>query len=321
MKRLAFAGALALCVGAGVLLAARGAQESEFPHPKHEALASGGCASCHAGIYSGDVARNVSVEPAFCAACHNGQAVQRIAWQGYRSPGDRGLKFTHERHPEIGCQSCHGIPGSEGPMAVQAVRAETCLPCHGNGATEHLAVGENPCEYCHTDPAPGHTPDFKTQHGTAAAGLLDCSSCHKETFCLDCHDGPVNPTFQYHPANFVMRHGAESWASPVECAECHSREAFCRDCHAEQGVAQNARQNGGYHDGVSNWLQQHGIAARQGLESCVSCHQQTECMACHSAKSGWRINPHGPDFDPSRVADRSEQACGQCHFGFQLGSP
>ena len=88
-----------------------------------------------------------------------------------------------------------------------------------------------------------------------------------------------------------------------------SVDKFCRDCHANQGVAQDGRQNGGYHDGVANWLQQHGAAARQGMESCTTCHQQTECLACHSAKEGWRVNPHGPDFDPERASDRSTQSC------------
>ena len=57
-------------------------------------------------------------------------------------------------------------------------------------------------------------------------------------------------------------------------------------------------------------------AARQGMESCSTCHQQTECLACHSAKQGWRVNPHGPDFDPERAADRSTQSCAICHTGY-----
>ncbi len=317
MRRLATLSALVFTVGAGALIAAaRGAQE--FPHQKHAAIGAAGCESCHAGIYSGDESRNVSADPALCAGCHNGQAFPEVEYTGY-VPRDSGLKFKHATHPKLGCQNCHGVPGEEGDMAVQAASGDTCLACHGNGAESHFEVGVNPCETCHypESAAPGHTPDFKTQHGTAAAAEQPtCSQCHRETFCVDCHDGPVNPAMQYHPANFVTRHAAESWAAPMECAECHSREVFCRDCHSNQGVAQDGRQNGGYHDGVANWLQQHGVAARQGMDSCVSCHQQTECLACHSAKQGWRVNPHGPDFDPERAADRSTQSCGICHTGY-----
>jgi len=317
MRRLAYLSALALTIGAGALFAAsRGT--FQFPHEKHAALAgSGGCETCHAGIYSGDPSLYVSVSPEFCAGCHDGKMMPSIGWQGYTAK-DSGLKFDHGTHPKLGCKTCHGVPDAQSDMAVQAASGETCLACHGNGASSHFEVGVNPCETCHYEPAPGHTPDFKAGgHSTAASAQLPtCSQCHKETFCTDCHDGPKNPEFQYHPANFVTRHGAEAWAEPVECAQCHSREVFCRDCHTNQGVAQDGRTAGGYHDGVSNWLQQHGLAARQGMDSCVSCHQQTECLACHSAKSGWRINPHGPDFDPQRAADRSTEACAACHTGY-----
>ena len=55
MRRLAYLGALVFTIGAGALFAAsRGA--FEFPHEKHAALASDGCETCHAGIYSGDAA-------------------------------------------------------------------------------------------------------------------------------------------------------------------------------------------------------------------------------------------------------------------------
>jgi predicted CXXCH cytochrome family protein len=269
MRRLAYLGALALTVGAGALFAAS-RSAFEFPHEKHAALGGSGCETCHAGIYSGDASRNVSADPALCAGCHNGQMVVEVDWEGY-TPQESGLKFEHATHPKLGCQTCHGVEGGEGEMAVQAASGDTCLACHGNGAERHFEVGVNPCETCHYEPAPGHTPDFKTQHSTAAAAELpDCTQCHQETFCVDCHDGPVNPGFQYHPANFVTRHSAESWAA----------------------------------------------AARQGMDSCVSCHQQTECLACHSAKAGWRVNPHGPDFDPDRAADRSTQSCAICHTGY-----
>jgi len=239
-----------------------------------------------------------------CTACHDGSR-------------DSNNKFRHSAHPAIGCVTCHRDPEGASDGSFKAADADNCVACHGNGATDHFEVGINPCTTCHFDPRPGHTPDWKTQHATAAAAELpQCSQCHKETFCVDCHDGPKNPGFAYHPANFVTRHAAESWAAPMECSECHSREVFCRDCHSNQGVAQDGRQNGGYHDGVSNWLQQHGAAARQGMESCTTCHQQTSCLACHSAKQGWRVNPHGPDFDPTRAADRSTQSCAICHTGY-----
>ena len=67
-----------------------------------------------------------------------------------------------------------------------------------------------------------------------------------------------------------------------------------------------------------DWLIVHGRAARQGMEECTTCHQQTSCLRCHSARAGWRINPHGPDFDPKRIAQRSTESCSICHTRGQI---
>ena len=100
-----------------------------------------------------------------------------------------------------------------------------------------------------------------------------------------------------------------------DCTACHSTEVFCRTCHTNLGVgATGQRGTGAYHDAQPDWLLGHGKAARQGLAECTTCHQQTSCLRCHSAKFGLRISPHGQDFDPKRVADRSTMSCGHCHF-------
>ena len=57
----------------------------------------------------------------------------------------------------------------------------------------------------------------------------------------------------------------------------------------------------------------HGQAARQSLESCVSCHAERDCLACHSATRGRRINPHGPDFNAERLRESAPSMCVACH--------
>lgn len=126
----------------------------------------------------------------------------------------------------------------------------------------------------------------------------------------------------FHPPNFVLRHGAEAFAARHECAQCHSREAFCRSCHTAVGTgAEGPFITGAFHDGQPEWLLAHGRAARQNMEACASCHQQTSCLRCHSARSGWGMNPHGRGFDPARVGDRSRMSCAVCHFSSQLDPP
>lgn len=160
---------------------------------------------------------------------------------------------------------------------------------------------------------PGHTPDFATRHGTAAAaGLLQCGVCHTERQCADCHADAERPRF--HAIGFVLRHGPEAFSRDAECTACHSGEVFCRDCHAGLGLASEGRTGGAFHDAQPTWLLAHGLAARQDLESCTTCHEERSCLRCHSAKAGFRVSPHGPGFDPADAAGKSQQSCGICHL-------
>ncbi|MDH3733852.1 MAG: cytochrome c3 family protein [Gemmatimonadota bacterium] len=206
---------------------------------------------------------------------------------------------------------------------------------------------------------PGHLPDFGTRHGAAVASdMPSCASCHLEDQCAACHERSANesansvgtaggapesdaalflhspgappvgtlppePRPGYHPDNFVTRHGAESFSLQTNCADCHSTEVFCRDCHESSGfaVGVGGGAGGAFHDAQPNWFFEHGRAARQGMEGCASCHQQTSCLRCHSAKAGLRISPHGPSFDPTRLAARSTISCGVCHTGDQIPPP
>ena len=198
---------------------------------------------------------------------------------------------------------------------------ESCATCHGEGRPEvatrlPAARPDGPQGVIITAGAMigvGHTKTFFDRHGTAAAiGVPQCSACHAERECVACHDGVQKPSF--HPVDFVVRHGAEAFAERPACAACHSQEAFCRDCHTGLGFAAGGRTNAAFHDAQPDWLLAHGQAARQNLESCVACHSEGTCLRCHSAKSGFRVSPHGPDFDPEHVADKSTQSCAICHF-------
>ncbi|MEZ4378739.1 MAG: cytochrome c3 family protein [Gemmatimonadales bacterium] len=85
-------------------------------------------------------------------------------------------------------------------------------------------------------------------------------------------------------------------------------------CHAQAGLgARNTLQAGPYHDAKGAFLVGHGQAARQSLESCVSCHVERDCTVCHSAQGGRRFNPHGPGFDAERLRRRNPEMCIACH--------
>ncbi len=158
-----------------------------------------------------------------------------------------------------------------------------------------------------------HPPDFQERHASfAATGTLTCTGCHTEQYCADCHAGPDSRAF--HPDNFLERHAADVFAGVGDCQSCHSTEAFCRDCHVEAGVASDGTRSTAFHSAEPNWIVTHGQAARIGLQSCASCHGQTDCLECHST-AGWGVNPHGPGFDADAMAERSPGTCELCHLG------
>jgi len=203
-------------------------------------------------------------------------------------------------HAQASCQSCHGRDAS----IVAAA-----LPSPPSGGPQGVLIA--------AARPPFHTSDWVRQHGTAGTtGLPNCAACHTQSYCLDCHDGPDKNTF--HPDNFVLQHGAEAYAERTECASCHSTEVFCRTCHTSSGAGVSASSGNAFHDAQPDWLIVHGRAARQGMEECTTCHQQTSCLRCHSARAGWRINPHGPDFDAERIAKRSTESCSICHTSGQI---
>jgi hypothetical protein len=144
---------------------------------------------------------------------------------------------------------------------------------------------------------------------------MECAACHARQDCLECHlaDPAVAPP-GYHPVDFLARHPAAAYARETSCGDCHNPGSFCGTCHESAGlVGQRPALGAGYHDAKDAFLFGHGPAARRSLESCVTCHAERDCLACHSAVTGRRFNPHGPDFDADQLRSRATQMCTVCH--------
>jgi hypothetical protein len=164
---------------------------------------------------------------------------------------------------------------------------------------------------------------FIERHGPmAAASPGTCTSCHTRTFCADCHEaslvqaqlpqGLAGPRF--HPPNYQARHSAEAYSRRLECSSCHNTAAFCRDCHQEAGFQAVGRLGMGFHDAEPLLLLRHGQPARYALESCATCHVQSDCIQCHSVIGSFRVNPHGRGFDARRAWERNPAICFACHI-------
>jgi len=162
----------------------------------------------------------------------------------------------------------------------------------------------------------GDTVDFTLadRHATlAAASTTGCTGCHVRADCLECHRPSAARGAGYHPDGFLARHPASAYAREASCSDCHNVGVFCSSCHARAGLVASGVLRSGYHDARPFFLVGHGQAARQGLESCVSCHAERDCLTCHSAVGGRRFNPHGPGFDGARMRRKNFAMCTVCH--------
>jgi len=318
-----------------------------FAHGEAAVAADASCTFCHAQESCSSCHVNAGQVPAIAALPTDARVASLTADRDGWWPmpaSHEGSDWATVHGTEVAgaiesCANCHARP--------------SCSGCHGDGAPflaalpEPVKGGPTGVQVVALRP-PGHTFTFAVQHATAASlGLPNCAACHAEAECVDCHalrgtGQPPLPSVpsarhraqkegenpgvaavpsaetagSFHPVNFVMRHAAEAYSVRSDCTACHSTEVFCRDCHTNLGFGDaGATRGDAFHNAQPDWLLSHGRAARQGMEECASCHQQDSCLRCHSAKAGWRVNPHGPDFDPKRVADRSTMSCAICHTG------
>lgn len=210
-------------------------------------------------------------------------------------------------HAQQSCRSCH-IGALASPVVAQLpdIRQEG----RGSPLIRSIAAGDS------SRVVRVHPPNFVSSHATTAgSGRLTCQRCHEQRFCSDCHDG--SGRYRFHQVNYVSRHAADAYSRDRNCTSCHNTETFCRTCHLGNGIASRGGVRGTAHNGQPMWLLQHGQAARQGLEGCTSCHQQRDCLRCHSA-TGLHMNPHGPGFRASLMQTRNRQVCLVCHVSDPL---
>lgn len=269
------------------------------------------CTSCHVDTGATAVIARVPAAP---------ETMELPATEArYPTPASHGAEdflSTHGRDLEVAeCSTCH--------------TQESCTTCHSADTPDpvtRLASRDRamaPGVEVQRSAPPSHaSPWFIEDHeALAAAGQASCRSCHTQSYCTECHESPDRPG--YHPPNFALKHSTQAYGREMECANCHSSSAFCRECHRQLGMQARGRLDGSFHDKAPAWLLRHAQAARQDLESCTTCHRQSDCLQCHSQLGRFRVSPHGPGFEAERLFDKNPQICFACHLSNPLegGSP
>ena len=317
------------------------------------------CDGCH-GTNHDDLDKVKGGDEGFgnCAFCHlrykkrDLNEVTQVVWPV------ANMTSNHKVHAErnIGCESCHGaVQEVELATREQLPRMKGCFGCHAmSGPGKGNARSD--CETCHVKVPAGqiqvsftagkllpprwmgnleHTADFIERHKRVAADNSQaCSSCHREDFCTDCHDGRVRPR-NVHANDYLSLHAVEARLDSPHCASCHQQQQFCLPCHQRAGVTMSGSQGelahqGRFHPPRSVWSelprtrQHHAWEAERNLSACVSCHTERDCAVCHASQSagGRGFNPHPASFQSkcAAAARKNPRPCLVCHEGQSPGS-
>lgn len=140
-------------------------------------------------------------------------------------------------------------------MALSACARMNAIPNLPASHPEALTAGQQvSCAECHEDQQKGtlksfdafsHTPAFVKNHRFyASSDDRLCSTCHKSSFCNDCHTNQVEmkPSIKFgnrpdrempHRGNFMTLHKIEGKLDPASCYRCHGRanNERCITCH------------------------------------------------------------------------------------------
>jgi Doubled CXXCH motif (Paired_CXXCH_1) len=281
----------------------------------------GNCFACH-GIKTAHLAAPDSA----CVTCHvplaQASALSAVEVAQFPAPPSHdvpqfmgaGGHGALAQHAKMG-----GHKAAVAPSCTVCHAQNFCVTCHGevSGLKPVLALAQDPRSVVLAQPRrrpSWHGTDFSDTHAKIAdAYPTTCTACHARTMCLECHRlNPARAT-GYHPSGFLTKHPAQAYSRATKCADCHNTNYFCATCHQQSGLVAKGQLKGGYHNADQQFLLGHGQAARQSLESCVTCHAERDCLTCHSAVQGRGFNPHGPGFDASRLKKENPQMCSACH--------
>lgn len=267
-----------LIVSAVLLIGGPPLWAADFDHAAHLAkVKDADCVFCHG-------AEPEQIKPAAkaCLDCHDQTFVDQVSFPALRTHGPL-WSFQHRPDAKAGtndCATCHA--------------QEFCLECHQSGRADEMGeLGNNMANV--------HRAEFSVTHPIAARTNPQlCSSCHENSYCVDCHE-------QFAPADLALDSHRRGWSDLTVGGSPHGNFApdSCQACHPNSVLP------------AHEWSSAHAREARKNLATCQACHPEGDvCLSCHSARTGLRVSPHPQDW--SDIKDRLKNSsdgrtCRKCH--------
>ena len=303
---------LAGCVAVSRLF---GQERYAFSHALHVGEEQLDCFSCHETALMDDDPGMPVLDS--CEVCHDEFDEEQPPERRVASlfAGDEYLRsrvgglgeevlFSHKAHTgyEESCSACHtGIEENHALSTADDILMADCTACHEARAAPAA------CEDCHReideDWEPlAHRQNWLPTHGSLVHGEFpgasnDCSLCHAESTCTQCHleEPPRNHNNYFR----LSGHGLLASLDRASCAYCHRRDS-CEACHMEVLPRSHAGSFGGTQS-----------------NHCITCHfpLQTEgCITCHKGTPSHLSTPKPPGHNPA-------MNCRTCHNGVEAAMP
>ena len=197
-------------------------------------------------------------------------------------------------------------------MATAFLLVIVCLSFARTSHKEYRDATPEDCRECHSGSGvtENHGAFFMSEHRLLAEkASSNCADCHRQSFCLDCHNGgglapdlrkSLSRRGEYmpktHRSDFISIHSVKAADNPRNCYRCHE-SGFCSDCHNRQiqrnrsGMSIKPHRPVFVSPGVPDpaWVSDHSADARRNLQNCQGCHpQKGDCtnFACHPNLKG-----------------------------------
>lgn len=213
--------------------------------------------------------------------------------------------FDHEAHVKEyvdggDCAACHvaGAPSIIPEIAV-------CLECHGQEEVGGISL-----------PAPKtHGPLWALNHRAEAKGnAIDCSACHEQSDCLDCHKAGfsheqgafTNNMVNVHRSDFHVTHPIAARTDQNLCSSCHEPD-YCNECHDRFQMRGSDIGSPSHRRSFELGFDNPDVEA---IHAGMS--PSTQCDSCHLGSS---VAPdfHSWSVGHAREARRSLATCQACH--------
>ena len=169
--------------------------------------------------------------------------------------------------------------------AEQAPKAPAASSKQDHSGFATMAIKE--CNVCHKAEgiAQNHDVDFIVRGHRELAGMAgsNCSQCHQQNWCLDCHQGGGDGSDaskgmfgrdykpKSHRTDYINIHPIKAHDNQQSCYRCHDTK-YCNDCHSRfpKGALRIKSHmmlgtNGQQYTAVFG---EHSAEARRNLQSC-----------------------------------------------------